>query len=301
MELVRSLLGGGMMMKPALAMSLLLAACATDSGPTDPSGGGDGKADSASEPDAATRAKILSAITSGYLTPAVHGQAAVLTPDSVQVAGDFAWVTGTVAKQGGGEIDWTNSDFADAVSEGLFDGPSLQALVHVQDGSWSVSEAGIGPTDVWWDGIWYRFPVSCSLYPGFESCPSVATPQSGTALRKDILGAIHAGGLDASVHGQANQLVVSWFKAGGDYAFVTADVQAAGGGEIDWQNSDYASEIADGLFDGPNLTAIAHKTATGWKLSEWSVGATDVAWYGAWSRLESVPCALFPVDACPAE
>ncbi|MDX2087097.1 MAG: hypothetical protein SFX73_04575 [Kofleriaceae bacterium] len=284
-----------------LGLAFALSACATTAPDLEGGSGGGGKADdgTATTPDAATRAKILDAIHRDYLDPAVHDQANEVVVERIAVAGEFAWVTGSVQRQGGGDLDWDDSEFADDVADGLFDGPSLQALVHAHDGAWSVSEASLGATDVWWDGIWYRYPTSCGLFPGFD-CPTVITPAPGTAARRELIRAIHEQGLDASLHGQPNELVVSWMRAGGDYAFATATVQAVGGGELDWSDSDYADDLEEGLFDGPNLSVFMEQTAEGWKVHALDVGATDVSWYGAWERFSAVPCALFPVDACPA-
>lgn len=287
-------------------LSLLMMSCAVlpgcvDAPAAERGGSGAGKADDgASDPDAATRAKILAAIHADYVDPTVRDQAAEITVDDIRVAGDFAWVTGVVRAGDGGEIDWTSTELGDEVADGLFDGPNLQALVRVDEGAWSVSDASIGSTDVWWDGVWFRFPVSCALFPGM-SCTSVTSPTPGTTARRALVNAIHAQGLDAAVHGQPNELVFSLIRAGGDYAFAMATVRKPGGGELDWTDSEYADEVRDGLFDGPMLTAILQKTATGWQVHELDIGATDVSWDGAWTRYESVPCALFPVTACPSE
>ena len=90
-------------------------------------------------------------------------------------------------------------------------------------------------------------------------------------------------------------------RAGGDYAFVMATVRKPGGGELDWTDSAYAEDVADGLFDGPKLTALLQRSATGWTVHELDIGATDVSWSGAWTRHASIPCALFPVSAWPAD
>lgn len=279
-------------------MITLIGGCASQDGETD-GVDTDGKADVyGTEPDSEDRAAILAAIHADYLDPAVNGQANELVVLTMILAGDYSWVTATVQAVGGGEIDWTNSSFADDVAEGFFDGPSLQALLKVEEGQWSVVDAAIGPTDVWWDGLWFRYPISCGLFPEWDSCSPVMEPVRGTDTRTALTTAIHEQFLDADVHGQPNELVISWIRAGGGYAFVSATVQAVGGGEIDWSDSEYAQDVEDGFFDGPALTAFLQEGQEGWTVVGEAIGPTDVWWWGIWNQYDSVPCALFQVDRC---
>ena len=76
-------------------------------------------------------------------------------------------IKATVQKQGGGEIDWMNTEYKREVEEGLFDGPSLSAFLSAgPNGEWTVVEQAVGPTDVPWDHIWERHEdVPCALFP----------------------------------------------------------------------------------------------------------------------------------------
>jgi len=286
-----------------LVLSLVLASmasgCAGQDAETSGVGAPDGKADAfGGGADAATRAAIIAAIHRDYLDGVVHGQAAEIVVSSLRVAGQYAWATGTVQAVGGGDIDWANSDFAQDIQEGLFDGPNLQSLLRYEGDQWNGVESAIGSTDVWWDGLWLRYPIPCELLPEFDSCLSVREPAAGTAERSDIMEAIHTDFLDAALHGQDNELVVRRIRVGGNYAFVDATVQAPGGGEIDWANSDFAQDVEDGLFDGPSVQAFLSEGRMSYVVLASGVGSTDVWWDGIWNQYEAVPCALFNVNAC---
>jgi hypothetical protein len=121
--------------------------------------------------------------------------------------------------------------------------------------------------------------------------------------RKDIVRAIHAQYLDKAVHGQRNELVISWIRAGKgtdgtDYAFVEARVQKTGGGELDWSDSDFASDVREGLFDGPQMWVLLqgeapHPDDNRWTFLEGDIGPTDVSWDGIWDRRNGLPCEIF--------
>ncbi len=280
-----------------LALAITAAGCAADGG----SSGDDTKADTKDiQGDAATQKEIVAAIRAGYLDELVDGQVPAIDMTSLRIAEDKAFLIGTVRAESGGEIDWEKSDAAMDVAEGLFDGPHLEALLKREDGMWRLITASVGSTDVWWDGLWLSYPVSCDLFPGM-SCISVVEPAPGSPEREALTDAIHAGGLDASLRGQANELRVSWLRAGGDYAFAMAEVTGPGGAPIDWTRTDYADDVEAGLFDGPHLTATLHKDGGSYKVLQLSVGATDVPWHGAWSEYQDFACALVPVDTCVLE
>ncbi len=245
---------------------------------------------------ATERRAILDAIHSDFLDKELHGQPNELVVEWIHASGMYAFVTASVQKKGGGEINWEDSEYATALKQGIFDPPGLWALL-IKAETWTVIANDIGPTDVSWEGLWWRWPVPSEIFPG-NMCPTVTEPQAGAPEREAIMEGIHQGFLDANLHQQPNELMVSFIRSSGDFAFVQATVQKKGGGEIDWTNTEYRAAVQEGLFDGPSLSALLKRAEGAWTVLEEAVGATDVSWWGAWERHSDVPCALFPVEQC---
>jgi hypothetical protein len=94
-------------------------------------------------------------------------------------------------------------------------------------------------------------------------------------------------------------------KSQGNITFIQARIMKrdAQGRTMELSNADldgsvYASEIRDGLFDGPNVIAALKKTGTTWSVitkgrddEAYVVGPTDVAWT-EWESQYGVPSAL---------
>ncbi len=287
-----------------LSLCLSLVGCASDMG-ADLDGAEISDGDDQNLNDALVerviRNGIMRSVHEDFLDAAVHDQENEMVVSHYSHLGGWAWVSASVQAKGGGELDWSNSIYAEDVLEGFFDGPRLESLLRYDkdDNRWNVVTADVGSTDVWFDGIWLRRSLPCAILPILgDQCLSVSGVSAGTDERRAIMAAIHSDFLDNAVHEQPNELLVSTARAGGAYAFVTASVQAIGGGDIDWLDSEYADDVEDGFFDGPHLEVLLRKMDGAWVVIEDDIGATDVSWWGAWNRHDNVPCALFPVDAC---
>lgn len=87
-------------------------------------------------------------------------------------AGDgFAFLSANVTHPDGSAIDFRQTPYADAVEDGLFDGPHLWALLREDDGAWTVLEQDIGPTDAWYAGWPSAHGAACDLiFDGFTGC-----------------------------------------------------------------------------------------------------------------------------------
>ncbi len=246
----------------------------------------------------AERSAIMRAIHEDFVDGAVNGMPNEFLVTTYEVAGNYAWVQAKVQAPGGGEIDWTQSDYRPLIESGTFDGPFLAALV-VNDGvEWGVVTADIGATDIWWDRLWLDYPIQCGLFPLDGRCTDVSEPAFGTDGRKAITEAIHDQFLDQELGGQANELVISWIRAGERYAFVQANVQGVGGTELDWSDSAYAESLEEGLFGGPHMEVFLERSGDDWRVAAHDIGATGVWWSDIWIRSEDVPCALFDVTEC---
>jgi hypothetical protein len=97
-------------------------------------------------PDATTQALLTA------LTPVVAqdvGQPVSLQTTNVNVRDEWAFVIAQPKKPDGSAIDWSTTSFAQRAADGVLDGDgTTYALLKNENGSWTVLEHAIGPTDV---------------------------------------------------------------------------------------------------------------------------------------------------------
>ncbi len=79
-------------------------------------------------------------------------QPVLFVVDQLKVQGDWAFYAGEVQAPGGRPIDFARAGYAEAIAEGVFDGPATYGLLRRQGGRWTVVVHVIGPTDVAWLG-----------------------------------------------------------------------------------------------------------------------------------------------------
>jgi hypothetical protein len=61
---------------------------------------------------------------------------------------------------------------------------------------------------------------------------------------------------------------------------------------IDWRKTRYAEDFEAGMVDPAASDFLLRRTASGWTVLEFAVGATDVVW-DTWRRDHGLPLALF--------
>lgn len=83
--------------------------------------------------------------------------------DTLQVDGDWAFMAGTVQNTDGSPIDFSQTPYADAEAEGMFDGPTVRAILSQQGDEWWVEAYSIGATDVVEAGWPEEYGVPCEL------------------------------------------------------------------------------------------------------------------------------------------
>jgi hypothetical protein len=97
-------------------------------------------------PDATTEALL------GALTPVVAqdvGQPVSLQTTNVNVRDEWAFVIAQPKKPDGSAIDWSTTSLAQRAVDGVLDGDgTTYALLKNENGTWTVLEHAIGPTDV---------------------------------------------------------------------------------------------------------------------------------------------------------
>lgn len=107
------------------------------------------------------------------------------------------------------------------------------------------------------------------------------TPQG--AARRALLDA--ARGPAEAGRGQAVQFVVHTLNRDGPWAFLFARMQRPDGRSVGRAAGDLASD---------DYAALLHQDGAGWRVVDFAVGPTDVAWEG-WGRRHGAPASVFVV------
>lgn len=89
------------------------------------------------------------------IRPAIEGhigQPVRFVVDKLQVQGDWAFYAGHIQQPNGRPIDFSRTPYAEALEEGMFDGPNTYALLRRTGGQWRLVDWVVGPTDVTYAG-----------------------------------------------------------------------------------------------------------------------------------------------------
>lgn len=122
---------------------------------------------------------------------------------------------------------------------------------------------------------------------------SQARPQAvpvGDARRRVLLDTIRPA-IEARVD-QPVQFMVDKLVVLGDWAFYAGSIQKPNGRPIDFSRTSYAEALREGMFDGPTTYALLQRRGSNWRLVEFIVGPTDVAYLG-WAGEFGAPDRLF--------
>ena len=98
------------------------------------------------------------------VTPSVRQPVAFKTT-WIRSNGTVAFLYGTPQKPNGKPLDYSKTDYAANVKDGIFD-DGFSALLRKRNGKWRTTFWEIGSTDVAWDGLWDREKVPRALFPG---------------------------------------------------------------------------------------------------------------------------------------
>jgi hypothetical protein len=142
-----------------------------------------------------------------------------------------------------------------------------------------------------WQRAWIATSlIVWALATATAASAQVSTPAPGTPLRAAILDGVRPM-VEAEV-GKPVEFVVRQMRLLGEWAFVDLTPQRPGGGAIEYVYSRYQAARDAGAFDN-QVVALVRNTPRGWLVYEYSLGATDVAWYGWWKSYP-VPEQVFP-------
>ncbi len=102
------------------------------------------------------------------LRPAIEddlGQPVQFMVDTLRVEDrNWAFFAGRSQQPNGRPIDFTRTRYAEALEEGMFDGPTTYALFSYNNGEWRVVYFAVGPTDVPYVGWAEELPVPAGLF-----------------------------------------------------------------------------------------------------------------------------------------
>lgn len=112
-------------------------------------------------------------------------------------------------------------------------------------------------------------------------------PAKGSAERKAILEAIRPA-IEAQMRTQV-EFQINVMLSDGDWAFVAANPQHPGGGEIDMEKTAFAGK--SDMMDGLTTYALVRYVKGRWNHIDDIIGPTDVA-YMSWLELYQVPKAV---------
>jgi len=116
------------------------------------------------------------------------------------------------------------------------------------------------------------------------------TPDKGSAERKAITDALRV-----PVERKLKQEVIfkiDHLKVQDGWAFLMGTPRRPNGGQVDYRNTPYAEAQKAGAFDD-GVMALLHKVGGQWRVVQFVIGATDVAYLG-WDRKFRAPAAIFP-------
>jgi len=92
------------------------------------------------------------------------GQPVQFVVRTLRIQGDWTFAVVMPRTKDGREIDYRKTRHAQRIRDGMFDGGTVEALLHNQAGRWSVKDFAIGPTDVYYAGWPDRFGAPSTLF-----------------------------------------------------------------------------------------------------------------------------------------
>ena len=92
------------------------------------------------------------------------GQPVQFMVDRLQVQGDWAFYAGRIQQPSGRPIDFSRTRYAEAMQDGMFDGPNTYALLRRKGTRWRLVDWVVGPTDVTYAGWSGEYGAPESLF-----------------------------------------------------------------------------------------------------------------------------------------
>jgi hypothetical protein len=118
---------------------------------------------------------------------------------------------------------------------------------------------------------------------------AVQTPAAGSAERKALLDTVRPP-LEKRLH-QPVMFVVDHLRVAGDWAFLEAQMQSAGGKSLSYAGTEF-EEAAKAGVKSDIYAALLQRNGTQWTVKAEAIGPTDVAWAN-WSQAYGAPESVF--------
>ena len=134
-------------------------------------------------------------------------------------------------------------------------------------------------------------PKSAEAPPGEPGAPAAEASNP----ERDALTAALAPRVSAEI-GRPVSFTVETMRVENDWAWVVAQPWTPEGAQIDWSQTRYAERAAEGVLDGGGTTYALLKRENGrWRVVDFAVGPTDVAW-ADWPQRHGAPSSLMRTD-----
>lgn len=96
--------------------------------------------------------------------------------------------------------------------------------------------------------------------------------------------------------GQPVSFTVTTMRVENDWGWLIAQPWTPDGAQIDWSQTRYAERAAEGVLDGGGTTyALLRRENGQWRVVDFAVGPTDVAW-ADWSERHGAPASLMQTN-----
>lgn len=96
--------------------------------------------------------------------------------------------------------------------------------------------------------------------------------------------------------GQPVSFTVTTMRVEDDWGWLVAQPWTPHGTQIDWSQTRYAERAAEGVLDGGGTTyALLRRENGQWRVVDFAVGPTDVAW-ADWSERHGAPASLMQTN-----
>ena len=118
---------------------------------------------------------------------------------------------------------------------------------------------------------------------------AASTPDAGSPERKALLDAARAP-LEQRLH-QPVLFAVDGLRVAGDWAFLRAHMQGAGGKPVYFAGTEFEEAASHGALSRV-YAALLERKAGHWTIRAEAIGPTDPAW-AAWAQTYGAPAALF--------
>jgi hypothetical protein len=123
---------------------------------------------------------------------------------------------------------------------------------------------------------------------------TIVAPPKGSPLRATLLDAARPT-FEQEV-GAPVEFVVHTLNVMDGWAFGSVKLQRPGGVPIDWRRTKFADDVAQGVFEADISFFLLRNPGDGWRLAEYAIGPTDVAW-DWWRQQHNLPYELFGYTA----